>query len=364
MDLKKVDNNNTYVMKNNTIFCLLAIIIFVGCKAPTSKSVYPAEEWEKKVPGKMGMDMSVLVKIDSLMKVSEANGVLIYKGYLVDEWNYGGPANQTYEVQSITKSITSTVLALALYDGLIPSLDAKVKDYWPDFEAGPYTNEITFRHLVTASSGIKSTITKGTYYDPNNMKPGIESRYHNDHFHQLAAALTYIYGKELGEVLKDRILVPLQAQDIMRWGYHKSEGVTCANGKQVKIVGGYAYSHWTARDLARVGYLYLNNGKWKGEQLLPAEYTKEARRPIPIPVMDKNPDADPDQRWNGEYGLGWRGMPCAEGKTLWYMSGNGGQFCVVIPEYELVMTKINSYAKRPHRGLEQFDDLLWRIFDK
>ena len=342
---------------------LLACGLFVHCDTVFAKAIFPKKEWKKKDPEKMGLNGEALLKIDSLMQITYANGALIYKGCLVGEWNYGKPAGKRYEVQSVTKSITGTILALALYDGLIPSLDVKVKDFYPAFEVGPYTHEITFRHLVTASSGIKSTITKGTYYDPDNMKPGIESRYHNDHFHQLATALTYIYGKDLGEVLNERILTPIQAQDSMIWGHHNLS-ITCANGNEVKVVGGYAYSNWTARDLARVGYLYLNIGKWNGKQLIPAEYAREARRPIPIPVMDKTPNAPPDKRWNGEYGLAWRGMPCANGKTLWYMSGNGGQFCVVIPEYDLVMTKINSYSRQPQMGIEQFEEILWNILKK
>lgn len=342
---------------------ILTFVLIAQCNLVMSKSIYPEKEWKKKDPEKMGLNLKALEKIDSLMRKANSNGVLIYKGYLVGEWNYGGPANKRFEVQSITKSITSTVLGLAISDGLIPSLDSKVKDLYPNFEVGPYTNEITFSHLVTASSGIKSTITKGRYYDPNNMKPGIESRYHNDHCHQLATALTYLYGKDLGDVMNERILIPIQAQDSMIWGHHKLS-ITCANGKEVSVVGGYAYSNWTARDLARVGYLYLNNGKWKGKQILPAEYTKEARTPIAIPVMDMSPNASPDKQSSAKYGFAWRGRPMDQGKILWHMSGNGGQFCVVIPEYDLVITKINGIAQQPFTGIEEFETLLWNIFKK
>ena len=163
--------------------------------------------------------------------------------------------------------------------------------------------------------------------------------------------------------MRERILIPVQAQDTMQWGHHKSV-VTCANGKEVKVVGGYAFSSWTARDLARIGYLYLNNGKWKGEQLLSAEYAQESRMPIPIPVMSTNPDASPGQQSKMKYGLTWRGRPNEDGKTLWYKSGNGGQFCVVIPEYNLVMTKINSYKQKSYTEIGQFENLLWNILKK
>lgn len=105
-------------MKINAIFWILAITLLAGCEAPTSKSIYPTEEWKKQDPEKAGFSMQALAQIDSLMKKANANGVLIYKGYMVAEWNYGGTVSQQYEVQSITKSITSAVLGLALKDGL------------------------------------------------------------------------------------------------------------------------------------------------------------------------------------------------------------------------------------------------------
>ncbi len=175
---------------------LFIILILAGAcsslRKETLNPIFPEKEWNRIDPEKSKLDTEIVSQIDSLMRKAEANGVLIHKGKRVAEWNYGGTADQLYEVQSITKTITSVVLGLALKDGLISNLDAKVKDYYPNFEVGPFTNEITFRHLVTASSGIKSTITAGRYYDPGNMKPGIESRYHNDHCHQLATALTYL----------------------------------------------------------------------------------------------------------------------------------------------------------------------------
>jgi CubicO group peptidase (beta-lactamase class C family) len=338
---------------------LFAFTTFAQCNVPITKNVFPAREWKKEDPEKLGLNMETLAQIDSLMKQAEANGAIVRNGYLVAEFNYGGPSDKTFEVQSITKSMTGIVLGLALKEKRIPNLDAKVIEYFPGFNAGPYTNEITFRHLVTASSGIKSTITKGRYYDPDNMKPGIESRYHNDHCYQLALALTYIYGKDLAEVIREKVLTPLMAQDSLKWGKHGS--VVCADGREVPVAAGYAFVHVTARDLARLGLLFLNNGLWKEEQILPHDYVVESRTPIPIPVMDTSPDAPPGRESGSKYGLAWRGRPSGKDKILWHMSGNGGQFCVVMPEYNLVMTKINSYKEKPYTEIGKFEKLLWDL---
>ena len=348
-------------MRIDRLFFVITIAASLLCSTTSMGANYPGNEWKRGNPEKMGLNREALIKIDSLMKKANANGALIYKGKLVAEWNYGGPADKTFEVQSITKTVTGTMLGLALKDGLIADLDSKVKDYYPDFEVGPYTNEITFRHLAAATSGIESTITKGRYYNPGNMKPGVESRYHNDHCHQLATALTYLYCRDLGDVFNERILTPLKAQDANRWGHHKST-VTCEDGKEVKVVGGYAFYWWSARDLARLGYLYLNNGKWKRKQLLSPEYVKESTTPVAVPVMSTNPSNS--RQTDAKYGLTWRGRANDQGEILWYMSGNGGQFCVVMPEDNLVMTKINSYKETPFTGVDRFDTLLRALVKK
>ncbi len=347
------------------IFLILVVFSSVSCrlvKPGMRGSVFPGNEWQRMTPEKAGLDPLILARIDSLMKKAEANGVLVSNGYLVAEFNYGGPPVKSFEVQSVTKSMTASVLGLALKEKRIASLDARVIDYYPGFSVGPYTGEITFRHLVTASSGIKSTITKGRYYDPDNMKPGVESRYHNDHCYQLALALTYIYGRDLGDVIREKVLTPLMAQDTLKWGYHGT--VVCADGKEVPVAAGYAFVHITARDLARVGLLFLNKGYWKGREILPHDFVTESRTPIPIPVMDTSPEAPPGRESGSKYGLAWRGRPSGNDKILWHMSGNGGQFCVVIPEYNLVMTKINSYKKTPYTEIGKFEQQLWNLVKK
>jgi len=344
------------------LLMFVALVCLISCKQAYSgmmKPVFPGNEWIRMTPEKAGLDQQILVQIDSLMKKAEANGTLIRNGYLIAEFNYGGSPDKMFEVQSITKSMTGIVLGLALKEKLISNIDDKVIDYFPRFDVGPYTAEITFRHLITASSGIKSTITKGRYFDPNNMKPGIESRYHNDHCYQLALALTYIYEKDLGELIREKVLAPLMIQDTIKWGYHGS--VVCADGKEVPVVAGYAFVRLTARDLARIGWLFANNGMWKENKILSHDYVVESRTPIPIPVMDASPDAPAGKVSRSKYGLAWRGRPADDNRILWYMSGNGGQFCVVMPEYNLVVTKINSYEKKPYTDIGEFEKLLWNL---
>jgi len=313
--------------------------------------------WEKADIASMKLDLRKLAEIDSAMQAAHANGILIMDGKVVREWNYDGPSDKKLETQSITKTIVSLLLGIAIQEGKISSIDAKVADYYPKFDVGPYTKEITFKHLVTTSSGIASNKYGYNYSNPNNMKPGVDARYHNDHFDQLAIALTYVYKEPLENVFQSRVLSRIGGT--VEW---RTDGeVALEDGRAIPVNAGYAFTKWNAADLARVGWLYLNNGYWNGERIVDSKYVADSRKPLDIPVMISrgNHPVVPDQ--NSTYGYGWRGLWMNDRKDVfWYMSGNGGQFCAVVPEHRLVFVKINGYSDsyKPYRGASVFKDRL------
>ncbi len=297
-----------------------------------STVIFPEDEWLQADPEDFNLSQDAINNMGILMAQNQANGVLIYNGYLVAEWNYAGPSDTRLDVQSCTKSITSLMLGLAIDDGVISNLDDVVADYYPGwynksyFQDNIYVDQITFRHLITCTSGIAAS-GRWDYFDPNNMEPGLEFHYHNDHTAVTTTTLTYLYGTELRNILYDRVLNDIGAS--MRWGDDGT--VQTIYGTTVSVNAGYAFSRWTARDLARIGYLYLNRGKWKGRQLLSEDYVDETFTEIPFQI---------DETDQSGYGLGWW---TGKGTNVWSMLGNGGQFCMVLPEYNIVMTKINDY---------------------
>jgi len=332
-------------------------------KREVAEMVFPDREWKRGNPEDFGFTREALRQIDEKMKEAKADGVLIRNGYLVAEWNYAGPeyANIREGIQSCTKSITSMMLGIALQEGLIPSIDSKVKDHWPDFDGGPHTDKITFRHLVSMTSGMAAVRNWGLeYVDPGNIEPGKEYHYHNDQPVALAKALTYIFGKDLETVIREKALVYLQTE--MKWGLDGKMKV--AGGKEVVLNHGLGYSRWTAEGLARVGHLYLNNGRWKDKQILPDSFVKETFTDIPLKIniwrtgswQKRQPQTEESLATTG-YGLGWwtdRGSEIA----VWAMGGHGGQFCLVMPEYGVVMTKQNDWRQQPFINRNEFTPIL------
>lgn len=307
--------------------------------------VFPGKEWLKGDPEDFGISLKAMEDIDELMKKSQANGVLIRNGYLIGQWNYAGPSDMVIMAQSISKSITSMMLGLALRDGLISSLDDKVKDYWPDFETGPYTDEISFRHLASMTSGMAATRWYGMeYFDPGNIKPGTQHHYHNDQSQALARALTYIFGKPLQEVLREKALNDMQGK--MEWEVDKvGTMIKAANGKMAAVHFGHSFTHWTAQDLARIGHLYLTEGKWRDKQILPREFVRESLADIPYKINPWFGQSEERLKVTG-YGLSWWTTRGSD-SNVWWMGGRGRQFCMVLPDYGIVMTKLNDWKPRP-----------------
>lgn len=332
----------------------LPCMITLSCGSSQTLT-FPAKTWNTNENVDAKVDQKALLKIDSIMQAAYANGILIKDGYVVAEWQYDKPSDTKIEVQSITKSIVSLLLGIALDEDKIKNINDKVRDYYPDFEAGPHSKDITFKHLVTVSSGIEAKKHGSNYGNPANMPPGIDARYHNDHFDQLARALTYVFDETLHEVLKSRILNTLEAE--IEW---RTDGtIVSKSGGNIPVNAGYAFIKWSASDLAKIGYLYMNEGNWKGQQLVSKQYIRETLTPIDIPLMISRPNQTVREDVNNTYGYGWRGIK-HERNVLWYASGNGGQFCAIIPEKGLVLVKINGYSEkyRPFRGLSVFKDAL------
>jgi CubicO group peptidase (beta-lactamase class C family) len=349
--------NKKSMSASDRIRFTLAATGFFLCACQSSERIpFPDLRWDSATETEKSLDVDELDQIDSLMREAHSNGILIVDGKVIREWTYDGPVDKKIEVQSITKSMVSLLLGIAIQESKIGSINDKVINYYPAFQVGPYTDEITFRHLVTTSSGIEAKKYGSNYSNPGNMPPGIDARYHNDHFDQLATALTYIFQQPLVEVLRDRVLSITGGT--VEWG---ADGeVTLKDGRGVPVNAGYAFSKWTAADLARIGWLYLNNGNWNGKQIINAQYVADSRTRLDIPVMVSRGNQPVVVDTGNTYGYGWRGTFVSDSRVLWHMSGNGGQFCAVIPELNMVFVKINGYSEKykPYRGIGLFKNHL------
>lgn len=135
-----------------------------------TKSVFPGKEWESRSPGDIGFSPDKLAAVEVWLK-DIADGasfrvVITRYGYMVAEWGQGIDIHQRRNQSSATKSYYSCILGIAVAEGMLPSPDAKIIDYYPEMmdigkEEGPKPGryafekdrDITFRQLICNTSG-------------------------------------------------------------------------------------------------------------------------------------------------------------------------------------------------------------------
>ncbi|HVE42831.1 MAG TPA: PA14 domain-containing protein [Planctomycetota bacterium] len=340
--------------KDARVLGLVVLALWLGCAnaggAAAQSVVFPASDWQVGTPESQGMDSAKVQQAVTVLSSAFAgqgkalqglvvirNGVLIAKSS--DE--------NAYQLNSATKSFTSTCLGLLIEDGKA-TLNTLAKDY--NSALAPAYPAVTLRHFATMTSGYD--VSGGDYdFDPQGrgdtwnfappaaalFAPGSMFRYWDEAFMQNGNVLTRIAGEGLDALFKRRIADPIGMTN-WRWVPFNSSSGTVLN--------------WTAgmttnaRQLARFGYLFLNRGNWNGRQLIGASWVDEATR-VQVPLTVPN-DVTERARGSGTYGYNWwingikpdgtRLLPGATPRT--YMAnGYNSNVCIVVPEYNLVLAR-------------------------
>jgi CubicO group peptidase (beta-lactamase class C family) len=198
---------------------------------------------------------------------------------------------------SVTKSFLSTVVGLAWQKGLIRDVHDRVRDYVPEpglFDT-PHNETITWDHLLRQTSDWQGTLWgKPDWADrpegaspadwPNRPlhEPGTRYKYNDVRVNLLALAALHVLRRPLPEVLREEIMDPIGASSTWRWHGYENSWIELDGRRVQSMTGG---GHWgggmfiSARDMARFGYLFLRQGKWKDRQLVSPEWIELARTP-------------------------------------------------------------------------------------
>jgi CubicO group peptidase (beta-lactamase class C family) len=224
------------------------------------------------------------------------SALVIKGGYNVGEWGETTRVDMTF---SVTKSFLSTVVGVLWQKGLIRDVTDPVRDYMPTPELfdGPHNATITWEHLLRQTSDWQGTLWgKPDWADspegqtpaewPNRKlnEPGTRYKYNDVRVNVLALAALHVARRPLPEILRDEIMEPIGASSTWRWHGYDNSWIDLDGRKVQSMTGG---GHWgggmfiSARDLARFGYLFLRNGKWKDRQIVSSKWIDMARSPGP-----------------------------------------------------------------------------------
>jgi CubicO group peptidase (beta-lactamase class C family) len=271
-----------------------------------------------------------------------ANGLVIRHGYVVADWGDTRRVDMTF---SVTKTFLSTVVGLAWQKGLIRDVTDLARDYMPvpGFFDG-HNATITWEHLLRQTSDWQGTLwgkpdwadrpEGATPADWPNRKlydPGTRYKYNDTRVNMLALLTLHVWRRPLPEVLREEVMIPIGASTTWRWHGYDNSWIELDGLRMQSMTGG---GHWgggmfiNAMDMARFGYLFLRNGKWRDRQVVSEAWIAMARTGGPA---------------NAEYGFmnwflnpGRKSLPAAPETSVTFR-GNGQNIIYIDWENDLVV---------------------------
>lgn len=282
--------------------------------------------------------------------------VIQHDSLILEKYWSGWDEDSVLNSFSVAKSYISLLTGIALKEGVIKNLDRKAGEFLPEFAEG-CRSKITLEHLLTMSSGMDwsesgadpfSDNAKGYYgrnvrelsFDqPCRTDPGIEFDYTSGTTQIMAEVLEAAYGKDLDQLVHEKIWSKLGAETTAYWGKDRADGDLKA----------FCCLYATSRDLARIGQLYLDSGKWKGEEIIPIDFWK--RSITPADLLDNG-------KPNDRYGFFWW-LAQIDGMPIHYARGIHGQYVIVIPHEDLVIVRTGMKREEVNRQGHPSDVLEW-----
>jgi CubicO group peptidase (beta-lactamase class C family) len=267
------------------------------------------------------------------------------RGELVLERYFNGTrATRPANVKSVSKSIVSALVGIAIARGTIPSVDAALSTWFPELEkaADPRKAAITIEDLLAMRSGLESTSNRnyGAWVNSGNWvqyvlsrpllaPPGLVMDYSTGNTHLLSAILTRASKTNTWQFAQDALARPL-GFTLARWP-RDPQGIYFG-GNDMEL---------TPRQMIAFGELYLNRGHVGGKAVVPERWIEASWQ-----VRGRS-------NWSGDrYGYGWWIRDLA-GYRAYYAWGFGGQYIIVVPDLQLVVatTSTSSIAedRRSHR---------------
>jgi CubicO group peptidase (beta-lactamase class C family) len=313
---------------------LLALIFIprlIKSNQLASQTYWPTQGWRTSTPEEQGFDSEKLlvalqaiqsqyVKIDSLLIIRNGNVIL-------DAYFYPYDGKIVHDLASVTKSFTTTLIGIAIGQGKLDR-DQKLVSIFPDraiANLDERKEQITVRHLASNLNGLSSGCIQSDEGTLNTMRadpdwvqsaldrkvvwdPGTHFCYDSPGMHLLSAILQETTGMTELEFARKYLFEPLGITEAI-WE-SDPQGYT----------HGWGDLHLKPLDAAKLGYLWLNNGVWEGEQVVPVDWVKDS-------VTGQHESGAVEN-----YGYGWWVT-----KDNYHAMGRDGQYIYVYPAANVIV---------------------------
>ena len=316
---------------------LLASFGLQGAAAQERKAtVWPSPDWQTASPEDEGMASVALAGLVAYGRTLSFDSLLIARhGRLVLDAYYAPySANVPHAVNSTTKSIVATLIAMLNADGVLDSFDHRALDYFSDHDFANVDDNkkaITVQHLLNMTSGLAWDEGLGEHWrsltelkrsrdwvrfildSPMANQSGETFYYNSGNSHLLSALITRLTGKPAEDFARSRLFGPLGIGDYL-W----------PRDPMGQSLGGWGLS-LKPRDMAKIGYLYLRHGRWGDQQLLPPQWIET----ISHATVNINFPGDRDLRYANQF---WA-LP---DKHVFMTSGYHCQVIMMLPDVDIV----------------------------
>jgi CubicO group peptidase (beta-lactamase class C family) len=299
--------------------------------APTN---WPTQGWQTTTPEEKGFDSAQLAEalLTIREKDTDIHSLLVIRdgAVVVDAYFYPNDGKTVHELASVTKSIMTTLIAIAADQGKL-QLDQPMLSYFPNYTAAnldALKERITIRHLASMSSGLNCTAEddEATLREMRDSpdwirftldlkviwEPGTTFVYCSPGMHLLSAILQHATGMTALDFARQNLFQPLGIHDVI-W-------ITDPQGYNFGSEGIYLHPY----DMAKIGYLWLNKGQWEGKQIISQEWVENSVKPQ---FETSNREG---------YGYGWW-IDTSDQPESFSASGRGGQRIIVVPAWNVII---------------------------
>ncbi len=306
--------------------------------------------WPTAHPADVGIDTSLIADmvravVDGEMALTHSVLVARQGRLVVEEYFYGFDRDTWHDMRSASKTLTSTLIGLAIQEGHIENASATALPFFPRYRRYATWDtrkaDITVRHLLTMSSGLdandsdpRSIASEGRYQSqvvqPDWIKLALDAPMIADPGSQplYGGANPLILGGILAAALEEPVEWFAHRMFFAPLGIERYRFLLDPTG--IVYMGGGLYLR--PRDMAKYGQLYLDGGVWQGTRILSEEWIRESWGQYGrLAPLDRNGHQYGYLWWHHTYDVGTRTIETLEAR------GNGGQYIFVVPSLDLVV---------------------------
>jgi len=298
-----------------------------------------ADDWAVSTPAEQGLDPALVTELyDDAADLERLYGLLVVKnGYLIAEKYFNeGSIGQKARLQSATKSIASALVGIALDQGCLSSVEQKMLEFFPEIAGqitDPRKEQITIREMLQMRAGYPWEETHQALWEglmsghyprlveefPLTADPGTEFQYSNLTSNWLGIIVDRACGMHLKSYAEEHLFSPL-GMEAGEWGTDWDGHNNCSGDL-----------HLTARDMAKFGQLYLDDGTYEGNQIIPADWVRES-------LQTYSEDAWDNIGRFRDIGYGYHWWRATAGDhDVSFAWGHGGQLIVLVDAFDMVV---------------------------